>query len=141
MKDSIEELRLGVRWLSESIETHIKGSRCKNGCAYFIAILLLFAAYMWGGRNGRDYFFELMQALFSSGRHMSILFYFACWAGMLCMRKNKIVVWIIWNMTHLYLRSFSAILMKKIKCLPDMLCLFFFIPNWMLLGVSFWAAM
>ena len=60
MKDSIEELRLGVRHLSESIETQIKGSRCKNGRAYFIVILLLFAAYMWCGQNGHAYFFELM---------------------------------------------------------------------------------
>eukprot|EP00268_Persea_americana_P003147 TRINITY_DN10946_c0_g1_i6.p1 TRINITY_DN10946_c0_g1~~TRINITY_DN10946_c0_g1_i6.p1 ORF type:complete len:101 (+),score=13.07 TRINITY_DN10946_c0_g1_i6:41-343(+) len=60
MKDSIEELRLGVRRLSESIETHIKGSRCNNRRAYFIVALLLFVAYMWCGRNGRAYFFELM---------------------------------------------------------------------------------
>ena len=56
MKDSIKELRLEIRCLSERIETHIMGSRSKRGLAYLIVILLLFVAYTWRGqKDGRAY--------------------------------------------------------------------------------------
>ena len=61
MKDSIKELGIEIRRLSESMETQIMGSRCTKGLVYLIAILLLFIAYMWRGqKDGRAYLSYLM---------------------------------------------------------------------------------
>ena len=60
MKSAIEEMRLEMRRLRESIERQIRGSRRENGVAYMFVILIFFVACIWYQKYRRDSLLELM---------------------------------------------------------------------------------